>query len=262
MRHHARGRVAVVPGGVNRSMTKAEGMGRKQTVGRGLRAVCVAVAFLCTTGPARAVEAPRSHGFKIDDEHRLDLRQVKGDVEIAIVNRTRLPGGESVKFENAELWRASTREILAKVHSEVLKPAAPNYLNNRGERYRIRVQGVTVEPRYVSQKDVDAADARVYLYGELDKLRVRASGIQREALRLGSGVCLAVLNKAGYLPADVPLSELKSKALKSRMQDKTMRHQTIRKTKGFNVYQNEENYAAETPRAGGPEAPESESSPE
>jgi len=200
--------------------------------------------------------------MKLDAEHRLDVKQTNGNLEIAMLTRGRLPAGESMMLDGAEIWRKSTREVLIKVRSEVLKAAGPNFLNNRGQRYRITVAGVTVAPRYVSVKEVDAADARAYLFGELEKLRSHASGIQRDVLRIGSALCMAVLNKAGYLPADVATSLLRSKALGTRMQSKTMEHQTLKKKTDSDRYRNEENNPATLRGVGAREVSEDEPQPE
>jgi hypothetical protein len=213
------------------------GMGETEPVRRGAIpafGLCVVLLYSSTGFSA----GPRYHGMRLDDQHRLEVQQQSGVLTIAVLTRARVPEGKNVVPDGEEIWRLSDREVLARVRSEVLIPAGPNYVNNRGQRYRITVQGAGVEPQYVSVKEVDAADARAYLYTEISKLRDRTFGVRRNALSYATAVALAVLNKAGYLPADIPLSVMKSKALGARMDRQTLEHRTIEPKVGPKMDQN------------------------
>ena len=187
-------------------------------------------------------DEPKIHGMQLDEQHRLRIQQVKGDLTISLVTRGRLTDGSSYKVEQEEMFRLGEIEDLARVRSEVLMPAGPNYLNNAGRKYRITIEGLGVAPRYVRVENLDAADARAYLASEFQKLFSRTHGIRREALRRAAVASLDVLNKAGYLPPDLTKSFVESRVSKLRLEEKTLSRKPLERAGGFDVHQNKENY--------------------
>lgn len=172
----------------------------------------VLAAFLCLSFPVSAEEI-RFHGLQMDSRHRLVIEQVEGALEASIITRGRAVGGDTtprVPGAPAAMTRQSQKETLVRARADVLKTAAPNYLRNPGERYRIRLEGVDFLPEFRVDITVDAARAVDQFNIEFEKLVQRASGIQREALRHAGPLILGALNVAGHMPADIPQTVLES----------------------------------------------------
>ncbi|HPX42589.1 MAG TPA: hypothetical protein PLF51_19285, partial [Candidatus Hydrogenedentes bacterium] len=113
-------------------------------------AVAAGVVCLLAAGGAGGQEAVRHHGFRLDERHLLLLEQRHREIEIGIATRSRNIGDTArtrTRDESSETaGRFETVEYLAKITAEVLKPSAPNYLSNPGERYRITIEGLSVDP--------------------------------------------------------------------------------------------------------------------
>ncbi len=171
---------------------------------------------LVLAGLAAWSDVPRQHGMDLDERNRLEVEQMGGALTISLITRDRIAPNMPAIVDGQEVQRVSNRVELAKVRSEVLRPAAPNYLSNPGDLYRITVDGVCFTPPYHSRRDVKAEDVLTYLYSEFVKIQGRLDGVRRDAMRTAAGVSMSVLNKAGYLPGDVAMSVKKSKAGQAR----------------------------------------------
>lgn len=157
----------------------------------------------------------RDHGYQLNEQYRLLIEQADNTLDIVLIKRNRAESGglvPNVVTGEETVARYAEKRTLARVRSEVLKPAAPNYLSNPGERYRITLQGVDFEPEYKSVVEVHAANAIKAWQREFEKLSARAQGIEREALVHGAGLALGVLNVGGHMPATIPLTVLESGA--------------------------------------------------
>lgn len=180
------------------------------------RRVWFLAAGLALAGLSAWGDAPLLHGMQLDERNRLEIEQMGGNLTISLISRKRVPPNKPWVVDGQQVQRMTERMELAKVRSEVLIPAAPNYLTNPGDLYRITVDGVCFMPAYHSVREVKAGEARAYLYSELVKIQGRLDGVRRDAMRNAAGVSLAVLNKAGYLPGDLSMTALKSKSGKTR----------------------------------------------
>ncbi|MBI4557563.1 MAG: hypothetical protein HY706_08270 [Candidatus Hydrogenedentes bacterium] len=183
---------------------------------------CFALMLMCGVW-VRADEV-RYHGFQMDERNRLVIEQEKNVVRVCLLKRTRPAGSSSLELvageSSAKGGRLSDLEVLAQVRTEVLKPAAPNLLRNPGERYRITVEGVAVEPGYASVVEVSADKARETVWAQVEKLRVRTHGLQNDALWHGGQLALGILSDAGFLPADLSLTVKKSHVAQTKIRDK------------------------------------------
>ena len=103
------------------------------------------------------------------------------------------------------------------MRSDVIVPAAPNYFQNPGERYRLCVEGLSVEPDYAAMVEVDATNAREMLTQEMEKLRKRTSGINDKAIRSSEFLVLGVLKEADRIPAEIAESGKRSKSGRFRI---------------------------------------------
>ncbi len=173
------------------------------------------------------VQNPKSHGLRLDSQHRLQVLEEDGWAVIKLIKRERAPGGPDTTYvpnveEEGPAIRFGAERVLAMVRSEVLHPAPPNYLNNPGQRYRVSVKGVEVAPDYQRIFEVDAADALDGVFNEIIKIYNVAHGVEREALYLGGVLAARALNKAGRLPAEIPSTVLQSKSGQYRIRGPAM----------------------------------------
>jgi len=179
------------------------------------RSWLLAVILVMASFTAQGLE-PLLHGMPLDERNRLEIKQIGGHLTISLIARNRVPLTTPWVVDGHQVQRVTERTELATIQSEVLIPAAPNYLSNPGDLYRITVDSVCFTPPYHSVREVKAGEARAYLYSEFVKLQGRLDGIRREAMRRAAGVSLAVLNKAGRLPGELSTTVLKSDAGKTR----------------------------------------------
>jgi len=165
-------------------------------------------------------DRPRIHGLVLDAHHRLVLEQWGPVISIGLMMTRARPVGAAFAdaIQDQSVWRTTHVEVLARVTSVVLETAAPNYLRNPGMRYRITVEGVGVEPEYVSINEVDAFNARKLIVEELGKLGARTEDHRREALHYGAFLCLSALVEAGAIPGyEIPASLWKRGVFETRV---------------------------------------------
>ncbi|HOF40698.1 MAG TPA: hypothetical protein PLD73_11535 [Candidatus Hydrogenedentes bacterium] len=195
--------------------------------------MAAAFGVLCAlaAGSAGGQETLRHHGFRLDERHLLLLEQRHREIEVGIATRSRNIGDTSrtrTRDDSSEAaGRFETVDYLVKITAEVLKPSAPNYLSNPGERYRLTVEGLSLDPDYVMQAEVDAIVARETVLSALGELSARASGIQREALHYAGPYVLQVLNETGLMPAPIPESIQESQAGRIRFDNPALQRESL-----------------------------------
>jgi len=176
-------------------------------------------------------EEVRYHGFQMDETHKLIVEEENGTVRVTLEWRARPVGGKPLPqtrgAEEGKLGRSFKKKVLMQVRSEVLRPAGPNYLRNRGRRYRITVEGGEIAPDYVQKVELNAADARKFLSGEFHKLRARVTGIERDALYYGEVFAMRVLHDAGRLPPDIAETVKGSIVGRVRFTPKTLERRSL-----------------------------------
>ncbi len=179
----------------------------------------------------RAEDVIRHHGFRLDDRHLLLLEQRHRDIKIGIATRSRNVGDTArtrTRDESSDtIDRFGTVDFLVRLSAEVLKPSAPNYLRNPGERYRITIEGLSVDPDFSAVIEADAIVARTALLSELDRLGARTSGIQREALHYAGPYALQILNETALMPAPIPTSIQESKAGRIRFDNPALQRESL-----------------------------------
>lgn len=156
-----------------------------------------------------SIGVTRNHGFQMNDQYRLMIEQSNNVLTVSLIKRNRAASGglvPNVVAGEGAVARYADKKVLAKVTAEVLKPSAPNYLRNPGERYRITIEGVELSPDFKSSSEVDAATAIDTYQREFARLEAMAYGIEREAIRAGAGLALGVFNDSGFMPANIPLT--------------------------------------------------------
>jgi hypothetical protein len=173
----------------------------------------------------------RQHGFRLDEKNRLVLEQRHRTVRIGIASRTRpvgdVPHTRTNDDTSDKVAHFGVVRYLAEVSAEVLLPSAPNYLSNPGERYRITVVGLEVDPDFVVKTEVDAGVARATFLSEMEKLRARAHGIDREALYYGAPYALEVLSSSGLMAARIPTTIRRSQVARIRTDDPTLQRRRM-----------------------------------
>ena len=200
-------------------------MGR---LGRAVVAVTLAAVFC--TGPVSA-QAIRYHGAQINESHRLILEEEEGWVRIGLLSRARDfegPMKAPATYEWTTGGRTMEVEFLARAYSEVVLTAAPNYFQNPGVIYRIRVEGMALAPDYGSHLMVDAMRARATMAEEIEKLGSYATGIEREALHLAATLVLEVFKEARRMPAPIMTSVLESRAGMFRVVSPALERRAVR----------------------------------
>ncbi len=172
-----------------------------------------------------------SHGFRLDDKHTLLLEQRHREITIGLAvrsrnvgdtarTRTRDGGGDTVD-------RFGKMEYLARISAEVLKPSAPNYLRNPGERYRIIIEGLEADPDFRVQLEVDAIAARDAVLAQFKALGAQTRGIQRDALHYAGPYVLQVLNETNLMPAPIPMSIAESRVGRIRFDNPGLQRESI-----------------------------------
>lgn len=165
----------------------------------------------------------RHHGDFLDEKHMFIVEEEDGIITFKLRKNERAPGGPHLYFDpdtgkEESVIRFEAEEDLARVRSEVLVVAPPNYVKNPGQRYRITVEGIGLSPDYARVFEVDAYDAIDAVYAEISKMLSGAYGIQREALFYGLQVGLQWLNEDQRFPARIPLTVLRSASGQQRIQ--------------------------------------------
>ena len=179
-----------------------------------------------------AAEPVRYHGIALDEKYMLMLEQRDGRITVFLSMRSRQVGGGAIvgttlEAGTDEVSRFKDKKLLVYVQCEVLKPSAPNYLSNPGERYRIIVRGADVLPDYVAIHEVRDIEARDTLIQEFEKIGSKLNGIEREAMHFAGPMVLGVLNDYKKLPADVPVSIERSGVGKIRGLGKSLQRETL-----------------------------------
>ncbi|MBN2310401.1 MAG: hypothetical protein JXR94_15615 [Candidatus Hydrogenedentes bacterium] len=209
---------------------------RGRWTGSRLAAVAAAVCCILSAALAGAGEI-RYHGVQIDEQNRVLLEEEDGLVRVALLKRSRAEGvaveeeGTALGAESSS--RLTDAEYLVEVQSEVLKPSAPNYLQNPGEAYRITFRGLGLFPDYVSVIDVDAGNARDVVFAEFERFWARSSGVYREALYRASTLSIEVLKEADLLPAEIMKSVLRSKSGAFRITEASQQRRSIQPMQVF-----------------------------
>ncbi|HOS02941.1 MAG TPA: hypothetical protein PKZ01_07660 [Candidatus Hydrogenedentes bacterium] len=198
-----------------------------QTLGGAVVCACALMA-----GPwAWADPEIHYHGFQLDEQIKVIFEQENGLVRITLVSRTRPvgiePNREPEDPEKALLGRHAQRRVLAQARAEVLKPSAPNYLRNPGQRYRVIVEGVSVCPEYAMVFEVNAAQARKTMEGEIRKLAARAHGVDRIALGYAATMVPDILNQADRMPAALSDTVLRSEVGRIRVSKGTLQRRAL-----------------------------------
>ena len=197
---------------------------------RGMAMIAAVAGCVLCAWPA-AAQTIRYHGAQMDESNRLILEEEDGWVKIGLLSRARDlkgPLDEPATYE----WTASGRkmevEFLARAYSEVILTAAPNYFQNPGVIYRIRVEGMKVAPDYGSHIKVDAMRARATMAQEIEKLGAYTAGIEREALHLAATLVLEVFKESRRMPAPIMTSVLESRAGMYRVVSPTLERRAVR----------------------------------
>ena len=225
--------------------TGTESRGRCPAAGRGAWAFFVAaVVSLLAIQLAASEELVRYHGFRLDEKHLLLLEQRYREITIGITIRSRNIGNTErtrTRDETSDtIERFGTVDYLARITAQVLKPSAPNYLSNPGERYRIVIEGLSVDPDFSATIEADAIVARAAVLSELDRLGSRAGGIRREALHHAGSYALQILNETGLMPAPIPVSIQQSAAGRIRFDNPALQRESLEAGRKL--------YAAEKPK--------------
>lgn len=160
------------------------------------------------------------------EQYQLEIEELDGWITIKLIKKNRIPGGPEVfetpnnpfeyevagLFGNEPIIRFAEPDELARLRSDVVIPAEPNYVRNPGQRYKITVQGLSVAPDYYNVFEVDAGNALAAVQDEAFKLYARApqNGPEQEAIYMGILLGMRALNESGRLPAPIPLTVLRS----------------------------------------------------
>lgn len=191
--------------------------------------MAIALAAVCWT--VAAEESVIVHGFRLDDKHQLSLEQRHQVIRIGIATRARpvgnVPHTRTRDEGSDEVGRFGAVEYLAEVSSQVLRPSAPNYLNNPGERFRISVESLIPEVDYANVVEVDAGVARETMLAELERIRERVAGVRREALRYAGPFALQILSATDLLPAEIPTTVRESDVARIRVDDPVLQRRSI-----------------------------------
>jgi len=165
----------------------------------------------------------RYHGFPLNATHDLMVEEISGCATITLRVKERAPGGPAEYYnpktgESESTIRVRAFHDLAKICVEVIKPGAPNYVRNPGERYLITIQGIEAAPEYSHVFETDAASVLDAIYADIEKIIQAKDDVQRDGLYWGALMAMKVLNEAGYLPAQLSLTTKKSKVGQFRIQ--------------------------------------------
>ncbi len=201
---------------------------------------CVLLIVLFALGPASASDPIRTYGAYLDVNHLVQVAQEGEEATILLLSRERITGGPHTspdlapeiiaraKNDPDALKRQQEKEEpvirqayaspLARIRSEVLLVAPPNYVKNPGQRYRVSVEGLEAAPDFETVFEVDAADALAAVRTEMTRIYAETEGYVKDALFFGTMLALRALNEAGHLPADIPLTVLRSEAGQFRIQ--------------------------------------------
>jgi len=171
------------------------------------------LAVLAFSTPAQARE-PHIYGYRMDPWNYLLV--VHEDEWATIKLRTRvrelIPVGGDFAYEptDEELQRLFEIPTLARVRAEVIKPAAPNFLGNPGQLYRIHIEGTVRGETLRTMFHANAGEVRERVRQEIERLYTRHERLESEALYYGVILALRALSQVDRLPADLSPSLLLS----------------------------------------------------
>jgi hypothetical protein len=195
----------------------------------------LAMALLCTIA-AHAGEI-RNYGMYLEDKYFLRTAENAGEVTILLREEMRAKGGPSLWVEpesdDEPIIRYKDERALARITSQVLLPAPPNYLKNPGVKYRVTIEGIEIGPEFATMFHVNAGDARNAVQTEMAKLIQLAHGIERDALYYGTVLALRALNEAQRMPAEIPLTVLRSDVGQFRISGPGLTRREVGRTQRF-----------------------------
>lgn len=193
-------------------------------------------ALLCCTQWAHAAEV-RNYGMYLEDKYFLRVEEDAGIVTIILREESRATGGPSLfvdpETNDDPVIRYKAEHPLVRLAAEVILPSAPNYLKNPGQTYRITIEGIEVAPQYTRIFEVVAADALNAVRSEMSNFISRTEGIQKDALFYGTVLALRAFNEAQRLPAEIPLTVLRSDVGSFRIQGPGMQRREVESSERF-----------------------------
>jgi hypothetical protein len=192
-----------------------------------------AIIAVCLTSANAIADDILFHGAPLDEQHRVQMAQELNSIKIGIVERTRVIGEQSVtplgsmKTVGVTLRRTPKPRYLCEVRVQILQSSAPNYIQNPGQRYRISVHGISLEPGYGSVVEVFAAQARDTVFFEIEKLRQRTHGIEKRALGIAAPITVNAFKASQILPAEIFESVRRSRGGRFRITENTLQVRRI-----------------------------------
>ncbi|GMV99789.1 MAG: hypothetical protein AMXMBFR84_09280 [Candidatus Hydrogenedentota bacterium] len=181
-----------------------------------LTVTIAAVAALCVfPAPAIAQQAV-FHGLPLNDGvNHLIIEQKYNVCRIGITSRERKWGPDftaNTGDVDQELPKTEVR-YLAQVKAEVLKPSAPNYLQNPGYFYRITVESLDLFPPYSAKVEASADDVRDAVMYHVQRIAMETDDPKdATALWKASTLVLDIFKQSQLLPAEIYKSVLLSRS--------------------------------------------------
>ena len=184
-----------------------------------------------------AAEEIRYHGMPLDENHQLLIEETQGVCKVGYIVRSRSTGPDLVDVA-PEAPGVSPRvttppKFLVQISAEILKPSAPNYLQNPGEWYRITFQTLEMNPPYAIKMEVPAARARDTVFYVFQQLSIQTSGIEQETLDTAAPLVTEIFKEAQRLPAEIYTSVLESRTGAFRITPQTRQRRKIEPSQTF-----------------------------
>lgn len=179
------------------------------------------------------------HGAPLDEQHSVQLAQELNSIKIGIVERTRVIGEDTImplgssNTVGVTQRRTPKPRYLCEVRVQILQSSAPNYIQNPGQRYRISIHGLALEPGYGNVVEVYAAQARDTVFYEIEKLRELTSGLEKEALGIAGPIAVNAFKASQTLPAEIFESVMRSRGGRFRITKDTLQVRRIPPTELF-----------------------------
>ena len=169
------------------------------------------------------VENSEFHGFVLDDQHKLLVRQENNVATVTLRKWNRPPGGPFLYFdpetgEDASIIRYEDNIELYRIRVDVLIPAPPNYLQNHGQHYRVYVHGIEVAPDYAKVFEANAGDVLALLMEEIRRISNDTYGVYRAGVHFGGMIALRILNETGFLPSELATGTVRSRTFQTRIE--------------------------------------------
>jgi hypothetical protein len=202
----------------------------KRTSGRTAAWLLVGLACWAVAPGVRASEV-RYHGGPLDENHRLLIEEENGICRVGILERSRFAGEDLTDIAQAAPGvspRVNPKpDFLVEVRAQVVKPSAPNYLQNPGERYRLSIQTLKLRPTFADTVEVSAEYARDMVFYLFDQLRVRTTGIEQRAVEMAAPLVVDIFKEEQRLPAEIYTSVLRSRSGQYRIVPETQQRRSI-----------------------------------